>query len=111
MKRTDKFLNLGASHRSVPFLGLEVHNVEPETVFADYTIDPLVARLADRLAGVLSGSAVTHLQEELHYQTFKELGRRCFDSVDEFRREASFHLDVCRLQRFLGGLGLRFTGR
>src|SRR5207244_9436402 len=110
MERPDEPLDLRSADRSVPFLGLQVDNIKSKTVFADHTIDALVAGPADGLACVPPRSSVAHLQEELDDEALKELRGRRLDPGQEFRGKASPHLQVCHLQSLLGCLGLRLDG-
>lgn len=79
--------NLWISGRpTVPshFLGLQVHNVKSKAVFADHTIDALVARPADGLAGIPPSPSVTHPQEQLDDETLEELRGRRLDAAQKF---------------------------
>src|SRR5262245_57170853 len=71
----DELLDLRTAHAALPLLRLKIHNIEPEAVLADDTVDPFIARLPDRLPGVRSGAAIAHLQQQLDREAFKDL--RC----------------------------------
>src|SRR2546422_4527082 len=106
MECPDKSLDLRSADRSIPFLGLKVHNIKSKTVFADHAVDALVTGPADRLPCVLPRPSVTHLQEQLDNEAFKELRGRRFDAAQEFGGKAYPHLQVCHLQSLLRRLWL-----
>src|SRR2546426_3563312 len=111
MECPDKSLDLRSADRSIPFLGLKVHNIKSKTVFADHAVDALVTGPADRLPCVLPRPSVTHLQEQLDNEAFKELRGRRFDAAQEFGGKAYPHLQVCYLQSLLRRLLLWLAGR
>jgi hypothetical protein len=85
------------SHR----FALEVDHIKAETILLDDPVDALVSWLAERLPGILDGTAVAHRDQELHHQTFKEGGGCRLDAVQEIRRERRLNLPVAREDQFL----------
>lgn len=54
VKGSNKSLDFWSADTPVPFLRLKVHNIEPKTILADYTVNALVSAPTDSLAGVLT---------------------------------------------------------
>src|SRR5258705_5339868 len=101
MERPDKSLDLRSPDRSVPFLGLKIHNIKSKTVFSDHAVNAFVTGPSDRLPYVLPRPSITHLQEQLDNEAFKELRGGGFDAAQEFGGKAYPHLEVCHLQSLL----------
>src|SRR5947208_7224058 len=67
-----KLLNLRPADRLLPLLRLDVNRVQPKAVLLDDSINALVPTLADCLPRVLSGSAISHPDKQLHHQSLKK---------------------------------------
>jgi hypothetical protein len=69
--------------------------------------------MADGTAGVLTASAVAHLDEQLDDQLLEQAGRSALHLLQNVRRKAVAKTAVRGLQRFFRGrflVGLRGTG-
>lgn len=69
---TPQLLNLGPAHGALPPLRLQIDDVQAQAVLADHAIDPFIAALANGLAGVGAGAAVSHLQKQIHHEALEE---------------------------------------
>jgi hypothetical protein len=57
-QRADGLSNFRATNRTLPSLRLNVHSVQPETVFLDDSVSSTVATFPDPLAGVAARAAI-----------------------------------------------------
>ena len=103
---TPQLLNLGPAHGALPPLRLQIDDVQAQAVLADNAIDPFIAALANGLAGVGAGAAVSHPQKQIHHEALEESGGGRLDSREDLSGEAGFDPAVRRLQLFLWGFGV-----
>src|SRR5439155_20990819 len=76
-----KRLNHRSSDRRLPALRLEIDQIETELVLADYAVYPFIPTLAERLASILPGTAITHGYEHIDDELLEERGRRRLDPI------------------------------
>ena len=95
-----------ASDVNEPHHSLQIDDVQAQAVLADNAIDTFIAALANGLAGVGAGAAVSHLQKQIHHEALEESGGGRLDSRQDLSGETGFDPAVRCLQLFFGSFGV-----
>ena len=76
-------------YRIFPTLGLHINRVQSEPIFIDHAINAAITGSFGDGTGFGAGTAVTHGQQEIDHELFKEARRFDFNPFQKLGREIS----------------------
>ena len=103
IQATRKSLYVRPPDRALPLFGLDVDNIQTESIFFDSAIYSAITTTAYSL-GILSGATISHCHYQIHDKSFKEPGRACLDSLQQLLSQFMPQGLIARLKNLFRGL-------